>query len=397
MTYEHRKISLADEDTATLLHRAAVRLAQAAVPPAVAQAFMLACMTALLKPDGNVRGIATSTAFRRLVARCLACKHGPEMEAACRPYQYALSTRAGTECVAHMFRAATDADARATALSVDGIGAYDHVLRSAMLGKLARLPKASEILPFVRLSYAQPSEYVWEDDEGTTHRVPQGEGGEQGDPLMPLLFALAIHDALADVAELLRPGEDVCAFLDDVYVLCKPERTREIFDMLRHALRNTAGIDFHLGKTRVWNRAGEVPSGIADLGPDVWAPDGLVILGSPVGKEDFIAAEAAKRLANECELWDALKVVPNLQCAWQILARCAVPRMSHTLRTLPPNLSVTYAALRDTGLWDTGLDLLSAAKLTPQERAEAWRIASLPARLGGLGLRAAERTARAAY
>ena len=34
-------------------------------------------------------------------------------------------------------------------------------------------------LPFVRMFYGRPSEYLWEDDSGTVHRIPQGEGGER--------------------------------------------------------------------------------------------------------------------------------------------------------------------------------------------------------------------------
>ena len=33
--------------------------------------------------------------------------------------------------------------------------------------------------------------HLWEDDQGETHEIMQGEGGEQGDPLMPMLHALA--------------------------------------------------------------------------------------------------------------------------------------------------------------------------------------------------------------
>ncbi|OLP88256.1 hypothetical protein AK812_SmicGene30452 [Symbiodinium microadriaticum] len=50
------------------------------------------------------------------------------------------------------------------------------------------------MLPFVRLCYGAPSTFVWTDDEGVSHLVSQGEGGEQGDPLMPALFALALAD-----------------------------------------------------------------------------------------------------------------------------------------------------------------------------------------------------------
>ena len=85
--------------------------------------------TVLQKPDGGVRGIATGTSFRRLVAKTLARQFGKAVEAVCVPYQFALSTRAGTDCVGHAIRA-LDADPQCTVLSIDGVGAYDHVLRS---------------------------------------------------------------------------------------------------------------------------------------------------------------------------------------------------------------------------------------------------------------------------
>ena len=59
------------------------------------------------------------------------------------------------------------------------------------------------------------SEYLWEDNEGTVHRIPQGEGGEQGDALMPLLFALGQHEALLVASRHFRPNERLFAFLDD--------------------------------------------------------------------------------------------------------------------------------------------------------------------------------------
>ena len=49
------------------------------------------------------------------------------------------------------------------------------------------------MLPFVRMFYGSPSEYLWEDNQGNVHVVPQGEGGEQGDAMMPLLFCLDLQ------------------------------------------------------------------------------------------------------------------------------------------------------------------------------------------------------------
>ena len=52
----------------------------------------------------------------------------------------------------------------------------------------------------------QPHLYKWADAEGHTHEIWQHEGGEQGDPLMPLLFSLAIHNELAEVKGQMQDG-----------------------------------------------------------------------------------------------------------------------------------------------------------------------------------------------
>ena len=162
-----------------------------------------------------------------------------------------------------------------------------------MLSKLKSLPRASAILPFVRLSYASPTKYRWTDDSGNEFDVHQGERGEQDDPLMPLLFALGIHDALAEVATQLQEGEDICAFLDDVYSMCSPERVRPIHDSLSDSLRRHAGIELHTGKTKVWNRAGVGPPQISDLGGEdgAWSPPGAsLFLGHPSALKNLFSS-----------------------------------------------------------------------------------------------------------
>eukprot|EP00959_Pyramimonas_sp_CCMP1952_P398918 8359332-Pyramimonas_sp.AAC.1 len=50
----------------------------------------------------------------------------------------------------------------------------------------------------------------------------QGDGGEQGDALMPRLFCLALHPALQAIRARLRPGSEIVAYLNDVYIVCDP-------------------------------------------------------------------------------------------------------------------------------------------------------------------------------
>ena len=391
------RVCLDDCEVLQLLLLAAEDFARGSAPAEVTQLFTLATMTAVSKTDGEVGGIATGTSFRRLVARTLARQFMKDVEKTCAPFQFALSTRAGTDCVGHAVRAMTDLDPRLTVLSIDGIGAYDHVFRSAFLEKLLEVEPLRPLLPFVRSVYSEISEYHWVDDEGRHREIRQQEGGEQGDPLMPLLFSLAVHNALQEVQAELLPGEWLFAFLDDVYALSTPERCRKIYDLLADRLLHRAGIRLHTGKTRTWNRAAEVPERMEELGANVWNPEGLKVLGTPVGTPRFHQAASEERLQKEEEFWRTIPWVCDLQCAWQLMLQCAGPRCHHFLRTVPPSLSAAYAAGHDRGMQQVMNRLLEGLPGDQRQQEVARTIASLPIRMGGLGIRSATRMAPAAY
>ena len=97
---------------------------------------------------------------------------------------------------------------------------------------------------------------------------------------MPLLFSLAIHNALKDVQGHLESCELLFAFLNDVYVVCLPHLVRSIFNLLGDRL--SAGIRLHQGEN------GECPEEFAELGPEVWSPEGVKILGTPAGSGEFV-------------------------------------------------------------------------------------------------------------
>ena len=126
-------------------------------------------------------------------------------------------------------------------------GANLTLFKSSTLGRLKNKPKARAILPFVRLSCAQPSRYSWV-EEGHHRTVTQAEGGEQSDPLMPLLFSIGIQQALEEVAVAMLPRQQLSAFLDDVRI-CQPDRVGPLYELLEEALLRNAGIQLHQGKT----------------------------------------------------------------------------------------------------------------------------------------------------
>ena len=220
--------------------------------------------------------------MRRLVACTMAQQYSKRAKKATASFQYALSTRTGTECVTHVLQTLTDLDDWATVVSVDGIGAFDFISQQAMLSGLRDMECGEELKPIVSAFYGSPSTYLWEDELGAVHEIQQGEGGEQGDALMPMLFSLGQHPALVAIAAHLLSNEKLFAFHNDIYVVCLPDRVGAVHQLIQRELWDRSRFTLHLGKTKVWNRAGEEPPGCEAMqraavlvDPELWVKEGL--------------------------------------------------------------------------------------------------------------------------
>ena len=97
---------------------------------------------------------------------------------------------------------------------------------------------------------------------------------------MPALFALGLHQALVAVQAGLLPSERLFAFLDDIYVVCSPDRVADVYGSLQAELWRHARIQVHQGKTQLWNRGGVMLHGtdaltaaarIEDASTGVWS------------------------------------------------------------------------------------------------------------------------------
>ena len=210
--YEHLRVLLEDETLWGDFCSLACAFARADIPTDVVDVVAIGRMTALAKPDGGVRGIGTGCAFRRLVCKAFARQFADVFADETAPFQFALQTKAGADALAHTLRYLADANENTVIVSMDGIGAFDHAKRSEFLRKLRVRPRLQQLLPLVRTFYARASTYLWTDAVGHIHTIFQGEGGEQGDALMPALYALGQHDALEEASANLQEGEQVFVF-----------------------------------------------------------------------------------------------------------------------------------------------------------------------------------------
>ena len=119
MTAEHLRLLMDSPRDMKLFFKLAERLARGEVSDVIIQTIRMGRMTALRKAGGGVRGIVAGDIVRRLVARTMAQQLGPSVEAATSPFQYALSTRAGGECVAHALQGICEVNPNTTILSIE--------------------------------------------------------------------------------------------------------------------------------------------------------------------------------------------------------------------------------------------------------------------------------------
>ena len=178
MTSDHLFPVLESDVESELFVQVSSLLAVGNVPEEIIEAIRLGRMTALSKRDGGVREIVVGDILRRLVARTIAKQIAKKVEETTAPFQYALTTKGGCECVAHILQTLTEFNQETTIISIDGVGAYDLISRNAaMMEGLLRMEDGDQILPFVRMFYGNPSTFLWEDEMGSPrafHREREG-------------------------------------------------------------------------------------------------------------------------------------------------------------------------------------------------------------------------------
>ena len=249
MTSEHVRPLLDNPHDMERFWRMGQELARAETPDVVVDAIRLGRTTALSKPSGGVRGIVSGDIIRRLVARTVALQLNPEVEKATAPFQFALTTRCGGECVAHAIQAMTDIDPRADSSVRGWYRRFRPHIESSHDGRFA-LVGGGQSSPSLRSPILWCSVFLlvggrWRRD---THS-DAGRGRRAGRRSGALALFTGSKWALQSVASAMLPGERLFAFLDDVYARLRecPSCTA----VCEQLCGDFARIRIHAGKTQL--------------------------------------------------------------------------------------------------------------------------------------------------
>ena len=306
MTADHVRPLLESARDTHLLFSVAELLAKGRVPIQVGHILRMGRMTALRKDGGGVRGIVAGEVIRRFTAKTIAQQLESVVNVATSPFQYALSTRAGCECIAHALQALTELDPDSTIMSIDGISAYDTMSRKAMLEGLEKVPGGSAVLPFVLYLVSKPERV------GVLHDLAQRE-----------LWAhcrIRIHGGKTHVWNQAGQKPEACDRLQRVAVQVDPT-------------------------ARVWPGS-ELPT----------VEQGIKVLGTPIGHHDYVLQMLSMIQDKHRVLLDVIPIVPDVQSAWLLLLHCAAARANYYIRVVRPDLVDNFAQSHDQTIMDVPED-----------------------------------------
>lgn len=180
-------------------------MARVEAPNALAPWIAGAPLTALLKPDHSVRPIAVGETLRRLVSSMLMHQVARRAKEFLQPFQIGVATKGGTEAILHAARRLQEhfgSNKFYALLKLDLKNAFNLVSRAAFI-KQVRI-NFPELEPWVRYCYESDSPYLWVGEL----RFRSVTGVQQGDPLGPLLFSLALQAALTELSLVLSEQDE---------------------------------------------------------------------------------------------------------------------------------------------------------------------------------------------
>ena len=384
ITPQHLKDLLATVTDDQLLHHLVQLvnlLLKGGLSQQISEIIFGANLLALQKKDGGLRPIAVGYTWRRLAAKC-ANKYAVEkLSEQFAPIQLGVGVPSGAEAAVHATRRYVGSmPAENVFVKLDFSNAFNTLRRDCMLEAVAKdLP---EIYRFVHAEYSHASVLKF-----GTHSVMSEEGPQQGDPLGPTLFCMAIHPLLLSLKSELRIG-----FLDDIS-LGGPEKIVSDDITMIEAEASKLGLQLNKKKCEITSRAtrqqkiySEAFSGFQFI--DL---ENLFMLGSPVMPGSAIDQALAEKINDLTRAISRLRMLQAHDALVILRVSLSIPKLMYTLRTASCHESCRLSE------FDTALRIGLSSILNVDISDDQWNQASLPIKDGGLGIRSAASLATSAF
>ena len=165
-------------------------LSRGEATPAVQPWLCGGSLAALHKKDGGLRPVAVGETWRRLTSKVLASIVVEDVREYLEPLQVGVGTKAGCESLVHVVRqwlGRNSSDANRVLAMLDLSNAFNCIDRSAFRAAARRVMPSA--VPWIDFCYGIDSNLML-----GSHLVQLRRGVQQGDPLGPAFFSIAIHE-----------------------------------------------------------------------------------------------------------------------------------------------------------------------------------------------------------
>ena len=383
MTYEH---ILAATKTSTAAFNATLAFVNHMLSGKLPRhpSLLSSSLVGLQKPDGGVRPIAIGEALYRLTGLCAmtACE---ELGRSLAPLQLAVGVSGGVEALAHAVRLALTADPEAALLTVDMANAFNTVNRSALFEAVQQ--RVPSLLAYVQWSYGAPTDLHIVGAPDGTAPVQSRVGVRQGDTLAMLLFALVLQ-LILERAQAAAPSVATLAIADDVHLVGKGDALHAAFLALT-GTQGLSSVGLRVQPRKCALTAGPPPA-VARLAVDLGVqhcPEGIMVCGTPIGTDAYVAAALSSRADAVIAQVDKLKALPVSRQAQFVLLRSSLSlRMAHLMRTVPWGHLQPSVARVEAAIMAATTTLFQVPELGAASERAVQQL-RLPLRHGGFGLR----------
>jgi hypothetical protein len=346
-------------------------------PDSVVAVLFGATLIALRKKSGGIRPIAIGYIWRRLASKCANTFAASRVADYLQPIQVGVGISGGCEAAVHAVRRFTQSMPTDHVIAkLDFTNAFNSLKRSRLLAAVQA--KVPEILSYCLLAYGNPSHLRF-----GKKIVLSCEGVQQGDPLGPL-FCLAIHPLLTTLTSKLRIG-----YLDDITL--GGSKDSVCADITRiQAGGKDIGLELNASKCEAISQSD--CSHLVPLNAFVQlSPQEANLLGAPLligpAMEAMLEGcrESLERSASK------LKIISSHDALIILKFSLGAPKLTFTLRSSP---CAGHPLLQS---YDSSLRRALSAVVNVDLTDDQWSQASLPIRLGGLGIRSVSLLAPSAY
>jgi hypothetical protein len=351
----------------------------------VPMSFIIDFLVVLLKPHGaGLRPILIGETLLR-VASSACCEAIQPLVRQLDPGQFGVATPDGSSFVTYVVREWVASDPCRRAIKWDWTNAYNSIDRELFLRWLDL--NAPAVASFYRAIFAGVSPIA--SDDGSTFSL--STGGQQGNPSMTALFAIAQGVIFGQYAPPLPDGVSRLSFVDDSYFLLTEAQLPDFCNWL-HVMQSVAasfGLCPNVDKSVVFGHG---------RGPDLLIGDHLRIrhvdtsvsavdiLGIPFSTSRAVLVDAFRSsvVAKSQREVDALVAVGDPQLALLGLRYSVSRRLVYAARCTPPDILVEAARDFDVKLVSAICSLVALPSVPTS--ADLRGLLRLPFRLGGLGL-----------